>query len=161
MLEELLLSSPSGPTVCADLLKIKQIQQNLKLHLSKMIEQIPNRNNVEFGARESLSSRATVRKQVRFPKIPKRRPASSRRFRAPSADQAATIKERLELLDVGAYSDAGPEEYPNVEVLDAVDVDPYDIGTHVFINQIAYMISFFAKFRQHTVLRHYLIGCQI
>jgi hypothetical protein len=80
------------------LLKIKHLQQGIKQHLTKLLDDLPNREEVRFGDKEQLSSRAVVQRQVRFPKIPKKKHHTNR-LRAPSSEQAAAIKSNLGVAD--------------------------------------------------------------
>lgn len=74
-----------------------------------MLQDQSRRAEVRFGDRESLHSRAVVQRQVRFPRVPRKKSRSARRLRAPNSQHAQTIRDSLietaPILDLGGAVD--------------------------------------------------------
>ena len=83
------------PGLCHDLLKIKQLQTSLKLHLTNMLEDLPPQKGGQFPQKEILNSRASIQRQPRFPKVPKKVHRSRMMLTAPTPQQVMLIKHSL------------------------------------------------------------------
>ena len=126
MLGKCLASPEPVPGRYSDLLKIKHMQMGLKLQLEKILEDAECSPKIGFDEKEPISSRAALNKQIRFPKVPKRRPISTRRLRAPSAVQASAVKANLDCCTELESADGGS----NTDVVDAILIPGSDFGTY-------------------------------